>query len=121
MSFSDFLDHTCSIYHLQRGEDKDLGYGLRGEPSFDYPSEPDILNVACHFNSTSSNMTQKEPNNDLDLRTKLNLPVGTDLRLLDKVVWREKGLEFTVISKPRTVHGHHVYAYVERGRVQKPL
>lgn len=125
MSFSDFLDHTCDIYHIARGEDKDLGFGLTGEPSFDYPDEPDILNVACHFNSTSTTLNQNEPNDDLLIRTKLNLPLGTDLRLLDKVIWNDEGLEYTVISPPRPVRnkmgGGHVYAYVERKGVQTPL
>ena len=121
MSYSDFLDHTCNIYHLAQGANKGLGFGLTAEPSFSYPAEPDILNVACHFNSPSPSLNQKEPDNDLLIRTKLNLPLGADLRMLDKVIWNETGLEYTVISPPRTVHGHHVYAYVEREGVQQPL
>ena len=125
MSFSDFLDHTCDIYHMEKGQNKELGFGLEGEPSFDYPDNPDESSVPCHFNSTSTSLKQKEPNDDLEIRTKLNLPLGTDLRLLDKVIWNDTGLEYTVISPPRTVRSRqgvgHVYAYVERQMIQKPL
>ena len=125
MSYSDFLDHTCDIYHLEKGENKGHGYGLNGEPSFDYPDDPDVSDVACHFNSTSTTLNQNEPKNDLLIRTKINLPLGTDLRLLDKVIWKDTGLEYTVISPPRSVINQqgdgHDYAYVERKGVQTPL
>lgn len=121
MSYNDFLDHTCDIYHMAQGENKGLGYRLTAEPSFEYPATADESGVACHFDSVSTTLNQNEPNDDLLIRTKLNLPVGTDLRLLDKVIWNDTGLEYTVISPPRTVHGHHVYAYVERQGVQKPI
>ena len=126
MSYSDFLDHTCDIYHMAQGQNKPLGFGLIGEPSFDYPNNPDILNVACHFNSPSPSMNQNDPKNDLLIRTKLNLPLDTDLRLLDKVIWKEEGLEYTVISPKRSVISQatgegHDYVYVERKGVQQPL
>lgn len=121
MSFDDFLDHKCDIYHIFKGPNKELGYGLTTEPSYDYPVTADLSNIDCHFDSKSTSMNQNEPNNDLSLITKINLPLLTDLRLLDKIVWKDTGLEFTVISPPRTVHNHHVYAYVERQRIEKPL
>lgn len=121
MSLENFFDHTCDIYHLRKGDNEDLGYRVKGAPVFDYPDEPDVSAIPCHFHSTDVTLSQQEPHNDLAINTKLSMPAGTDLRILDKVVCRETGREFTVKNDPRTVRGHHMYAYVERERVQKPL
>lgn len=41
MSLENLLNHSCNIYHLQKGGDSP-GYGLAASPTFSYPEEPDI-------------------------------------------------------------------------------
>lgn len=123
MSIEALLDHSCDIYHLIK-EEKSPGYNLPSSPSHKYHSQADHSGVSCHFTvrvGNNTSLVQNEPQNDLSARTKLNLPVGTDIRLNDKVVDCENGLEYTAVTPPRNVRGHHIIVYVERTREQKPL
>lgn len=122
MSIEALFDHSCNIYHIAE-EQKSPGYNLPSSPSFSYPTEPEESNIPCHFNIRGNNpsLTQNEPDNRLTERTKLNLPVGTDIRIHDKVADCDTGLEYTVVSPPRDIRGNHIIVYVERTRTQKPL
>ena len=123
MSFEDYLDDLCDIYHLQTNENSP-GYNLPSSPSHSYPPEAHHKAVPCHFNvkaGSSSSLVQNEPQNEFTARTKLNLRTGTDIRLHDKVVNCGTGFEYTVVTPPRTIRGHHVYVQVERVREQRPL
>ena len=123
MSIEALFDHRCDIYHLL-DEENSPGYNLPSSPSHTYPSEAAESGVECHFTvrvGNNTSMTQNEPQNDYTARTKLNLPVGTDIRLLDKVVDLDNGLEYTVSTPPRNIRGNHIIVYVERVREQKPL
>lgn len=117
----DFFDHTCDIYHLQ-SEGASPGFNLPASPSFSYPSEPNESAVRCHFGvkSASVTVTQTEPANMLDAKIKLTLPVETDIRLNDKIVWPETGFIFTA-ELPRNIRGHHKFVYVKRVDAQRPL
>lgn len=122
MAYEDFLDHTCDIYHVQR-RDKSPGFGLPASPAFSYPEEPDEKDVPCHFHVKSGstiNISQLEPQNELDSSQKLGLPAGTDVRLNDKIVWKETGLEYTA-GLPREIRGHHTAVILRRVDRQKPL
>ena len=94
MAIEDFFDHRCSIYHTQQ-ESTSPGYGLPGSPKFKYPKQPDLEEVPCHFGvrSASIQIAQQQPQNDMDSDIKLTLPAGTDIRLNDKIVSSETGLE----------------------------
>ena len=118
---SDFFDHTCDIYHLQ-SEDASPGFNLPASPAFSYPKAPDEASVSCHFGvkSATVTVTQTEPANMLDTKIKLTLPVGTDIRLNDKIVWKDTGLIFTA-ELPRNIRGHHKFVYVKRVEAQRPL
>lgn len=123
MSIEALFDHSCDIYHLIK-EEKSPGYNLPSSPSHKYPSQADHGGVPCHFTvrvGNNTSLVQNEPQNELSARTKLNLPVGTDIRLNDKVVDCENGLEYTAVTPPRNIRGHHIIVYVERTREQKPL
>lgn len=123
MSIKDLFDHTCDIYNLQKGENSP-GYNLPSSPSHTYPAEANEKGVNCHFTVRTGNntsMVQNEPQNELAARIKLNLPVGTEIRLNDKVVDCDTGLEYTVVTPPRNIRGNHIFVYVERTREQKPL
>lgn len=122
MPYEEFLDHTCDIYHVLR-EDKSPGYGLPASPNFSYPSEPDLVDVPCHFHVKSGStisISQREPQNEFDSDQKLGLPAGTDVRLNDKVIWKEMGLEYTA-GLPRNIRGHHVAVMLRREDRQRPL
>lgn len=121
MSIENFFDHTCDIYHLQ-GEPQSPGYGLPSSPSFRYPEEPDEANVTCHFGvkSASVTVTQTEPANIMDAKIKLTLPRDTDIRLNDKIVWKENGTEYTS-ELPRNIRSHHLFAYLQRTHAQRPI
>ena len=123
MGIEALLDHSCDIYHLEEKE-KDPGYNLPSSIEHSYHDEASEIGVKCHFTVRSGNntsTTQNEPQNEISARTKLNLPVGTDIRLNDKVVDRDTGLEYTAVTPPRNIRGNHIIVYVERTREQKPL
>lgn len=117
----DFLDHTCNIYHLQKGRDSP-GYNLPESSSFSYSDAPDIAGQMCHFGvrSQSVSITQSEPMNIMEARIKLTLPIGTDIRINDKIVDCTTGMEYTA-EQPRNIRNHHMFVYIKRIEVQKPL
>ena len=121
MSLEALLDHTCDIYHIQK-ERKSPGYGLAASPSFDYPEEPDIKEQACHFGvkSASVTVTQTAPVNLMDSKIKLTLPIGTDIRLNDKVVNCDTKLEYTA-EHPVNIRNHHLIVVLKRKDGQKAL
>lgn len=118
---NDFFDHTCNIYHLQETA-ATPGYNLPTSPAFSYPSKADEEGIPCHFGVKAATVTatQTEPANMLDAKIKLTLPVGTDIRLNDRIVWTETGLHFTA-ELPRNIRGHHKFVYIKRVETQRPL
>lgn len=123
MSIESLFDHVCDIYHLNTSE-QSLGYGLPKSPTFSYESKADVKGVPCHFNIRQGNdkrMVQREPQNELTERIKLNLPEGTDIRINDKVVDVVTGLEYTVASPAHNIRDNHLFVYVERIGLQKAL
>ncbi|MBQ8331135.1 MAG: DUF3599 family protein [Clostridia bacterium] len=123
MSIAEFFDHSCDIYHLTE-DSKSPGFNLPSSPTHDYPAEASLKGVECHFTvrvGNNTNLTQNEPQNDYAARTKLNLPVGTEIGLNDKVVDCDTGLSYTAVTPPRNIRGHHIIVYVERTREQKAL
>lgn len=121
MSLENLLNHTCNIYH-NREEQKTPGYGLPASPSFYYPAEPDIEAQQCHFGvrSQSVSVTQTAPSNVMDAKIKLTLPLGTDIRLNDKIVDCDTGLEYTA-EQPVKAREHHLFAYIKKIEEQRPL
>lgn len=121
MSLESFFDHTCDIYHVE-SEEKSPGFGLPSSPVFSYSSEPDEAAIPCHFGvrSMSVTITQTEPANMMDAKIKLTLPIGTDIRMNDKIVWPETGMEYTA-EFPRNVRNHHLFVYIKRTDAQRPL
>lgn len=121
MSFGELLNHTCDIYHIKR-KDSSPGYGLPSSPSFSYADAPDLSAVACHFGTKGASLTisQKEPQAVYEAKIKLVLPIGTDIRLNDKVVHLQTGYEYTA-DIPIDVQGHHLFVYLQRTDQQEPL
>mgnify|MGYP003571283565 CR=1 FL=1 len=121
MAIADFFDHTCNIYHVTDKETSP-GYGLPGSPKFSYPAEPDEKGVACHFGvkNASVNVSQSEPANLMDAKIKLTLPVGTDIRLNDKVVNCSTRLEYTA-EQPLNIRGHHLTVVIQRTALQEAV
>lgn len=114
MSLERLLNHTCDIYHAQESA-ASPGYGLPASPTFSYPEEPDIGGQSCHFGvkSASVTVTQTAPANLMDAKIKLTLPIGTDVRLNDKIVDCATGLEYTA-EQPINVRGHHLFVYIKK-------
>lgn len=121
MAFENLLDHRCNIYHLKQ-TDNSVGYGLPDSQSFAYPETPDEKEVPCHFGieSLDAGTEQKNPQNILHERIKLALPYGTDIRINDKIVECESGLEYTA-EKPRNIRNHHIVVYIKRTKEQEAL
>lgn len=121
MSLENLLNHTCDIYHISEGE-KSPGYGLPTSPSFSYPEKPDISGQTCHFGvrSASITVTQTAPANLMDAKIKLTLPIGTDVRLNDKVVDCATGQEYTA-EQPINVRNHHLFVYIKKIDEEKHL
>ncbi|MCM1228034.1 MAG: YqbH/XkdH family protein [Clostridium sp.] len=105
MAFMDLLDHKCNIYHLVKTE-RSPGFGLSLSPSFCYPEIPDEKEVTCHFGveSLETSVEQKNPNNVLQEKIKLTLPLGTDIRINDKIIDCKSGLE-CIQPKDREIFG----------------
>ena len=122
MSIEALLNHTCDIYHVAESK-KSPGYNLPAAPTFEYGDQADEHDIPCHFNIRGYNpsLVQNEPENSFADRVKVNFQIGTDIRLHDKVTDLETGLEYTAVSPPRSIRGHHIIVYVERTRTQKPL
>ena len=120
MAFEDLLDHRCAIYHMRKGS-KGLGYNIETE-SFDYPAEPDMPEVPCHFNvSDSGSITQTEDANEFIVVGKLQLPAGTEVRLNDKIVNLDTGISYFA-EIPKNIRGHHIVVNVQRkGKVRGAL
>lgn len=121
MSFDGFLNHSCDIYHMVR-TDKSPGYALPASPSFSYSEAPDVAAVPCHFGTKGGAMTVKrtEPQTKLEARIKLALPVGTDVRVNDKIVDCDTCYEYTA-EIPQNIRGHHITVFVCRTEQQEPL
>lgn len=121
MSLESLLDHTCNIYHLQKGE-ASPGYGLAASPAFSYAEEPDITGQTCHFGvgARTVTITQEPPANIMDAKIKLTLPIGTDIRRGDKIIDCSTGLEYTA-EQPVNIRGHHLFVYIKKEEAEKPL
>ena len=114
MSFEAMLNHKCDIYHIKKSQSSP-GYNLPGSPSFSYPDDPDIKDQPCHFcvKSGTRVIVQNEPQADYQAQIKLVLPIGTDIRLNDKIVDKTGGYEYTA-DIPVRVQNHHLFVMVRR-------
>ena len=121
MSIEDFFDHKCDIYHLVR-KDVSVGYGLPVSHCFNYSEVPDIKEQSCHFGikSQSVTVTQNSPANNMEAKIKFTLPVGTDIRINDKIVDCDTGFEYTA-EEPHNIRNHHIFVNIKKIREQKPL
>lgn len=117
----DFFDHKCNIYHIT-GTDSELGYGLPTVKNFEYPARPDIEGQACHFGVKSSGiaLVQTDPVRNLEGKTKLTLPAGTDIRINDLIEDVESGLKY-IAEKPTNIRGHHMTVLIQRMDDQKGI
>lgn len=121
MSIEKLLDHKCNIYHLRKTQ-KSPGFGLPPSEAFDYPEKPDEKEIICHFGieSLDTRTEQKNPQNVLQEKIKLTLPIGTDIRINDKIVDCESGLEY-MAERPKPVRNHHIFVYIKRTKEQEAL
>lgn len=121
MSFETMLNHKCDVYHMQR-DDMSPGHGLPSSPSFSYPDTPDIVDLQCHFSVKTGTrvVVQNEPQADYQAQIKLVVPLGTDIRLNDKVVDKSSGYEYTA-DIPVQVRTHHLFVMLSRKSAQEPL
>lgn len=111
MSIDNLFDHKCDIYHMVK-QGKDIGYGIETQ-DFVYPSNPDEAAVDCHFNAEPGSIEQTETANEYIYHGKLQLPVGTDIRVNDRIVDKRNGLAYTA-EIPKDVRGHHIIVYINR-------
>ena len=121
MALADFLDHKCDIYHLIQSKDSP-GYGLPDSPVFNYNNKPDEKEIPCHFGieSLDAETEQKQPQNILREKIKLTLPAGTNIRINDRIVDCNSGLEYTA-ERPRNIRGQHIFVYIKRIKEQEAL
>ena len=120
MSFEALLNHTCDIYHLIKSGTSP-GYQLPTAPAFDYPTIPDISGALCHFGGTiRSTVEQKEVTNYITTNIKLALPIGTDVRVNDKIVDCSNGQQYTA-GILCDVRNHHLVVYLRKSDKQRFL
>ena len=70
--------------------------------------------------SSNVTITQTEPANMMEAKIKLTLPLGTDVRLNDKIVDCASGLEYTA-EQPINVRNHHLFVFLKRKEGQQAL
>jgi hypothetical protein len=121
MSFETMLNHKCDVYHIHRA-DASPGYNLPSSPSFSYPDDPDLVGLTCHFGVKSGTqvVVQHEPQANYEAKVKLTVPLGTDIRLNDKIVNTETGYEYTA-EVPVRIRQHHMFVMIRRTDAQEPL
>lgn len=114
MAIEDFFIHSCNIYHLKYEKDGiDLGYGIKSD-KYTYSNDADIKDVSCHFSyKTLEQFAHNTPHPSFTGRVKLALPVGTDIRLNDKVVNNLTGLEY-IAEMPHQIRKNHIIVYLMR-------
>lgn len=121
MSFEELLNNKCDIYHMKKSE-SDKGFGIKGA-SYNYSDKPDLSSVPCHFNvgDDSASMQQTEDANEYTAVGKLQLPLGTEVYVNDKIVDLENGLSYTA-EIPRNIRNHHMIVTIQRkGKVKGAL
>lgn len=120
MSFETMLNHKCDVYHMLR-EDTSPGYNLPSSPTFSYPTAPDIADLQCHFAvGGTRTVVQGEPQANYQASIKLVVPIGTDIRLNDKIIEKSSGYEYTA-DIPVQVREHHIFVMLTRKSAQEPL
>ncbi len=113
MAIEELFDHTCDIYHVET-KTRNLGFGITGDEDFVYPQNPSEASVICHFNvSAEGTLTQTESGNVFLYTGKLNLPIGTDIRVNDKIVDLSNGLVYTA-EIPKNIRDHHMIVKIHR-------
>ncbi|MCM1295971.1 MAG: YqbH/XkdH family protein [Muribaculaceae bacterium] len=113
--YADFLNDRCDIYHLTEKASR-RGYGIDDGTTYEYPDVPDIENVKCHFNRQRvvAPIYSQSPYRTYQGATKLQLPLGTDVRLNDRIVDRVTGAIYTA-SVPYIVgRNHHIAVEISR-------
>lgn len=120
MAFEALLDHRCSIYHIKKSG-KNIGYGINTNKFF-YDDIPDIEEVPCHFNvGDTGNIEQTEDTNEYTVVGKLQLPIGTEIYVNDKIVDLDNGMEY-IAEIPRNIRNHHMIVNVQRkGKIKGAL
>lgn len=121
MSLENLLNHRCDIYHIRKVK-KSPGFGLQASESFGYPDKPDEKEIICHFGveSLETSVIQKNPQNVLQEKIKLTLPIDTNIRINDKIVDCDTGLEYTA-GRPKNVRKHHIFVYIRRTKEQEAI
>ena len=121
--FTDFFNHKCDIYHLKENNSS-IGFGFDDTQNirYDYHAEPDLASISCHFHikTNTVNMSQGQPFNEVSITRKLSLPYGTDVRVNDKVVDCDTGIEYTA-QIPSNVQEHHTIVTLIKTATQKIL
>lgn len=121
MSFEDLLDHKCDIYHYTN-QSVNKGYGFT-ENKYSYPDAPDEKDISCHFHVTDTNIKQDAPMNKYPAHIKVDFPADANIKLNDKVVWKDGSNTFSYTAEiPRNIRGHHIVVFVNRdGAVKEAL
>lgn len=118
----DFYNHKCNIYHLNPTSVA-VGFGFdEDDTAYGHSEVPDIEEQPCHFHTKTNSMAlnQTEPENKLTITRKLSLPCGTDIRINDKVVDCDTGVEYTA-ELPINVKNHHISVLLIRTLGQEAL
>lgn len=120
MAFEDFLKDKCSIYRLSKQE-KDKGFGQK-EEIYEYSDVATYDDVSCHFltNSKSVNTAQQEPNSKMFINGFVTLLQGQDVKINDKIINKENGVEYTV-KFINSINGHHKKVEIFRKDLQADM
>ena len=80
MSFDDFLNHRCNIYHPVK-KDVDFGYGIKSEPAEERLKMPDLEDVPCHFYVNSSPKVIRVESSEIISLSKFSMVSASVLRI----------------------------------------
>ncbi|MFD0825851.1 DUF3599 family protein [Neobacillus sp. M.A.Huq-85] len=104
MSYENLLTDRCSVYHLIK-EQETSSYGVPGETKYEYPANPDLLDIPCLFGKSSQKIYNSEPGVVFIETFLVHFFIGTDVRFNDKVIFNGTTYRLDV---PRNIRSHHI-------------
>lgn len=101
------FDHECDIYKCNKKQSA-KGYGLPSGEEYDYPKNPDLVDIPCHFKSAESiTISKNSPALSLSGDIILKLPIGTDIKQNDRVLDKRTNIMYVAYT-PVPVRGNHL-------------
>lgn len=108
MSYHSLLTDRCDLFHLEKQEAMHSKFGIPTgdlQMTLSYSEVPSLRDLACYIIEKSQSLVQEEPNTVIYQSYLVHFPLGSDVRLQDKMVWNGVSLK---LQQPKIVKNHHI-------------